>query len=442
MNFSKHNIISKIADSESYYIVNPLVGEADIMDQLQYNNLITLQKGETISDKEFTNELIAKKYIIDPEEESKLFKNSYLNFLDERESDEVQIFFVPNYVCNFACTYCYQDEYTNPNKIATPEIIDAFFSYVTVQFASRKKYITVFGGEPLMAGDRQKELITKLIAKSNDTKIDLCIVTNGYTLKSYLPLLQTGRIREIQITLDGTSQIHNQRRFLKGGGDTFNSIAEGISACLDAKIDVNLRMVIDKENIDELPKLAQFAIDNGWTSSPYFKTQIGRNYELHHCQSERDRLFDRLSIYQTIYNLIEKYPHIIEFYKPGYSIAKFLSENGEMPQPLFDSCPACKTEWAFDFSGQIFPCTATVGKESEALGTFYPEVKLHQELVSAWEERDVTSIGKCQSCNVRLACGGGCGSVAKNNNNNNICSPDCRPVEGLLELGFGYYFKE
>ena len=442
MNFSKHNILSKIANSESYYIVNPLVGAADIMDKEHYDMLLALQNGESVNNEEFVNELVGKKYIIDPKDESKLFKNSYLTFLDERESDEVQIFFVPNYVCNFACTYCYQDEYTNPNKIATPEIVDAFFSYTTSQFASRKKYITVFGGEPLMAGEKQKELITKLIEKSNEAKIDLCFVTNGYTLKSYLPLLQTGRIREIQITLDGTAQIHNQRRFLKGGGDTFNTIAEGISACLNAKIDVNLRMVIDKENIDELPKLAQLAIDNGWTASPFFKTQIGRNYELHHCQSERDRLFDRLSIYQTIYNLIEQHPHIIEFYKPAYSIAKFLSENGEMPQPLFDSCPACKTEWAFDFSGKIFPCTATVGKDSEALGTFYPEVKLHQELASSWEERDVTTIDKCQSCNVRLACGGGCGSVAKNNNNNKICSPDCRPVEGLLELGFGYYFKE
>lgn len=442
MNFSKHNIISKIADSESYFIVNPLVGEADIMDKAHFEMITALKNNEPINDDAFLNELIAKRYIIDPKEESKLFKNSYLNFIDERETDEVQIFFVPNYVCNFACTYCYQDEYTNPNKVATLEIIDAFFQYITTEFASRRKYITVFGGEPLMSGNKQKELIEYLIKKSNEAKIDLCFVTNGYTLKSYLPLLKTGRIREIQITLDGTEKIHNQRRFLKDGGDTFNAIAEGISACLDNQIDVNLRMVIDKENIEELPKLARFAIDNGWTSSTHFKTQIGRNYELHHCQSERDRLFDRLSINQTIYNLIEKHPHIIEFYKPSYSIAKFLSENGAMPQPLFDSCPACKTEWAFDFSGQIFPCTATVGKESEALGTYYPEVKLHNELTSAWEERDVTTIEKCQSCNVRLACGGGCGSVAKNNNDNKICSPDCRPIEGLLELGFGYYFKE
>jgi hypothetical protein len=35
-------------------------------------------------------------------------------------------------------------------------------------------------------------------------------------------------------------------------------------------------MVIDKENIENLPEFAQFAIDKGWTNNPLFKTQIGR----------------------------------------------------------------------------------------------------------------------------------------------------------------------
>ncbi len=441
MNFSKHNIISKIKDSDNYFIVNPLVGEADIMSESQHSKLMALVNGQSIDDEAFVSELVAKKYSIEKSEEDKLFKKKYLTFLDERETDEVQIFFVPNYVCNFACTYCYQDEYANPNKMATKEIVDAFFSYIATAFLGRRKYITVFGGEPLMGGENQRALLTHLIQKSNDAQIDLCFVTNGYTLTTYLPLLKTARIREIQITLDGTASVHDKRRFLKGGGETFNQISEGIDGCLNEEISVNLRMVIDKENIAELPKLAQYAIDRGWTQSRFFKTQIGRNYELHHCQSERNRLFDRLSLYQTMYELIKEQPHIVEFYKPAYSISKFLWENGDMPQPLFDSCPACKTEWAFDYSGQIFPCTATVGKDNEALGTFYPEVKLHKELSDSWEERDVTTIDQCKLCNVQLACGGGCGSVAKNSNGK-ICSTDCRPVTGLLELGFGYYFKE
>ena len=197
-------------------------------------------------------------------------------------------------------------------------------------------------------------------------------------------------------------------------------------------------MVVDKENINDLPELARFAIDRGWTKSPLFKTQMGRNYELHHCQSAPDKLFDRVSLYEHIYELVKEHPYITEFYKPAYSVAKFLSENGELPDPLFDSCPACKTEWAFDYTGNIFSCTATVGKADESLGTFFPEVTLKTEMVRQWENRDVTAIAECRDCSVQLACGGGCGSVAKNRTGN-VCSTDCRPVKELLELGFSAY---
>jgi uncharacterized protein len=279
------------------------------------------------------------------------------------------------------------------------------------------------------------------VHKACESRLEVCFVTNGYTLVEYIDILKQGLIREIQITMDGTEAVHNSRRFLKGGAGTFDKIVEGIDACIANNLTVNLRMVIDRENIENLSDLAQFAIDKGWTKTPFFKTQIGRNYELHHCQSSEDKLFTRISLYEKLYGLTKIYPHILEFYKPAYSISKFLSENGTMPDPLFDSCPACKTEWAFDYTGKIYSCTATVGKSDESLGTFYPEVILIQDIIRQWESRDVTTIPECKSCPVQLACGGGCGSVAKNKNGS-ICSPDCRPVKELLELGFAAYFNE
>jgi len=144
-------------------------------------------------------------------------------------------------------------------------------------------------------------------------------------------------------------------------------------------------------------------------------------------------------LFESLYDLIQENPHIVEFYKPAYSISKFLSESGNLPEPLFDSCPACKTEWAFDYTGHIYPCTATVGKADESLGTFYPEVSQNKIQINEWERRDIISIPECKNCTVQLACGGGCGSVAKNQSGK-ICSNDCRPIQELLELGFASYF--
>lgn len=439
MNYSKHNIFSKIKESDNYFIVNLLNGSADILNPAEGSLVQDFLDGKTIP-AEFHENLTAQGYLVDAKEEERLYRSKYFDFVDSRDDDEIQLFFVPNYSCNFACTYCYQDEYTTAKQGLTSEVIDAFFSYVKTEFAGRKKYLTVFGGEPLLNSPKQKEIIAHLLKQANDSDLEVCFVTNGYSLVDYVDILKTASIREIQVTLDGKGSVHDKRRFLKGGGATFDKIVEGIDACLQNGLPVNLRMVVDKENITGLPEMAQFAIDKGWTKSEFFKTQLGRNYELHHCQATSEKLFSRISLYETIYEQVKQHPYILEFYKPAYSISKFLAENGELPDPLYDACPACKTEWAFDYTGHIFSCTATVGKEDESLGTFYPEVSRKEEMISDWENRDVTSIPECSTCSMQLACGGGCGSVAKNRTGN-VCSTDCRPVKELLELGFSAYFE-
>jgi uncharacterized protein len=440
MIFSKHNIFSRITGSDNFFIVNLLSGSADILNPAEADMLQEFLGGKEITE-EFRVNLAEKGYLVNEKEEDRLYRNRYLDFIDSRDKDEVQLFFVPNYSCNFACTYCYQDEYANTKQELTTGVIDAFYNYINHEFAGRKKYLTIFGGEPLLNSPKQKELITYLLKKANDSNLEVCFVTNGYSLVDYIDILKIAQIREIQVTLDGKGSVHDARRFLKGGGATFDKIVNGIDACLQNGLPVNLRVVIDKENIDGLPELAQFAIDKGWTQNELFKTQLGRNYELHHCQATSEKLFSRLSLFETIYKQVKEHPYILEFYKPAYSISKFLAENGSLPDPLFDACPACKTEWAFDYSGQIYSCTATVGKPGESLGTFSPEITRKEQLINAWESRDVTAIDGCSSCNMQLACGGGCGSVAKNRTGS-VCSTDCRPVKELLELGFSAYFDQ
>jgi uncharacterized protein len=430
---SKHNIISKITDSDNYYIVNVLSQEADILSE-QEVKMIRANRFDKSS------EFAQKGYIVNQEEETSLYRKRYLEFIDARDTDEIQLFFVLNYTCNFSCSYCYQDQYGIKEIVPTQEVINAFFKYVQHTFSNRKKYITIFGGEPLLNSTRQKELFEMFIEKSNEHNLDIAIVTNGYHLNDYIGILKAGSIRELQVTLDGTKDVHDSRRMLKGKGKTFDKIVEGIDCALESNIPINLRMVLDKDNIAELPKIADFAIKKGWTQSPIFKTQIGRNYELHHCQSSKSRLYSRIDMYKDIYKYMKEFPLITEFHKPAFSVAKFLFEEGQLPDPLFDSCPGTKTEWAFDFTGKIFSCTATVGKPGEELGTFYPEVYLNEEMVSEWEERDVMSIPECSECELKLACGGGCASVAKNNTGK-VNSPDCRPVRQLLELGIAHYFN-
>lgn len=434
MEYSKHNIFGKIKGSDSYFIVNPLYKQADILEPEQAE---LYRSGNAVSDSAF----IEKQYVVDLKEEGKVFRSAYIDHLDDRDDDEVQLFFVPWYDCNFDCSYCFQDEYSNPKNNCSTDVIDSFFEFVQEDFEGRQKYLTLFGGEPLLPNKTAKDTVSYFLSKAKKAKLDVAIVTNGYAVEEYLPLLKGHSIREVQITLDGAEEKHNSRRKLKNQSGTFAQIAKGVSLLLEHDIPVNLRMVVDKENIEDLPVLAQYAIDVGWTKYPHFKTQLGRNYELHHCQEHSHKLFSRLNLYEVVFDLMQQHPYIAEFYKPAFSISKFLFENGTMPAPLFDSCPGTKTEWAFDYTGAMYSCTATVGKTSEKLGTFYPEVDIDEDKIDEWDDRDVLSIDKCTECNVRLACGGGCAAVAKAQSGS-VSDADCRPIEGLLSLGLSYYFQE
>jgi len=431
---SAHNIFVPLKDSDRYLLVNPLSRQADILEA---------ETAEEYRTGRFSvpEEWAEKGYLVDPDEEKRRFKAAYLDFLDKRDNDEVQLFFLPTYACNFACTYCYQEGYGNEAEPCRPEVVDAFFAYVDAEFASRRKYITVFGGEPLLSGPAPRAIVEKILKSAGERKLDTAFVTNGFHLAEYAPLLATASIREVQVTLDGVGAAHDARRPHRSGESSFARIASGVDACLAAGIPINLRMVVDKENIGELPKRASFARERGWTAHSLFKTQLGRNYELHQCQDGAGKLYDRIGMYRDVYALIGEHPEILEFHRPAFSLSKFLWENGELPQPLFDSCPGTKTEWAFDYTGRIFSCTATVGKAGEELGTFFPARSLNAEKVCGWEDRDVTTIPECASCSSALACGGGCASAAKNRTGN-ILAPDCRPVGELLSLGVSLYFEK
>lgn len=434
MYFSRFNLFSKIRDSDNYFIVNLLSGNADILGPGEAQDVI---EGRFPNRQEF----VEKGYLVEKDQEEHDYRMKYLDFIDKRDSNEIQIFFVPTYACNFSCSYCYQNEYSAEQGRLTRDVIDSFYRYIDSEFTGRDKYITIFGGEPLLPDHNSKENIGELIHGANRRGLDIAVVTNGYHLDEYVPVLDEGSIREIQVTLDGIEDIHNSRRPLRNGEATFSKIVQGIDRSLEGGYTVNLRVVLDADNIKGLLALARFASERGWTDNPRFKTQLGRNYELHTCQANSGKLLSRVAFYDKLYRLVQTHPEVCEFHRPAFSLSRFLFENGQLPEPLFDSCPACKTEWAFDYTGRIYSCTATVGKQDECLGTFHPELTRKEEIIQTWQERDVTSIPECTSCSLQLACGGGCGSVAKNKTGS-VRTPDCRPEKELMEMGISLYFEK
>ena len=379
------------------------------------------------------------------DDERAMLAEAYANYLAEMERTPTQLIVVPTFGCNLSCTYCYQEPFVGgASGLIAPETIASLFSYID-RFDGQEQprpYLTLFGGEPLMDSPAHHDRVGRLTAGAGERGIGVAVVTNGFDVEAFLPLLSKTGVREVQVTLDGPPEIHDRRRVLHNGLGTFARVAAGIDALLAANIPVNLRVVVDRENLPGLPALARLAAERGWLDrlESAFKTQIGRNYELFGCASRqgREQLFDRLELWTAYLALAEVHPELRRFHQPRLHGMRHLAETGEWLPATFDSCPAAKKEWAFAPDGGLYGCTATVGHQAHRLGRYAPIIERDEDAIARWRDRNVFSIPACQVCSVASVCGGGCGAVAVNRTGT-VAAPDCRPVRELLGLGARYY---
>lgn len=459
MLLAKNNIIIKIQNNQqpNYAILNPVSGSFDLMDESEYDILQGIADGESL-DADFKAYLLERGYAFESKEaHDAAIEQAYTAFNDEIEKSPVQLMLVPTYGCNLACTYCYQGRGTDsaqsvpvnmdsrPSLIAK-EIVDAFFDYARIHFSQSpiKPFITLFGGEPLINSPAQRNIVSYILDRCAEENLEFSAVTNGVDFPEYVDLLKKVRVKEIQFTLDGSKNVHDSRRATANKKGTFDRVVAGIEAAVNNKLPVNLRSVVDMENIRDLVHLAEFLDKKGWLDLPpeLFKTQIGRNYELFDCYAKPQHLMSQVELWGEFAVLSKTYPILAKFHRPDFKGIRHLVDTGEMYMATFDTCPACKTEWVFDLFGNMYGCTASCGREEYLLGTFWPAVMLNNEAIETWQKRDVKSIPKCRDCKYDVVCGGGCGVVAANQHAGNILSPDCRPIQELMETGVNHYIDE
>jgi len=327
----------------------------------------------------------------------------------------------------------------------SPDVVDAFFHYAENTFGNHRKkpFITLFGGEPFINTPRHRSIINLIIDYCVKYDYEVAAVTNGYDLIDYIDLLSRAKVKEIQVTLDGSKEMHDQRRIFANGRGTFDRIVLGIEAAIRRGISINLRSVMDQENLQDMVAFAQFLDEKGWLDLPpqLFKTQIGRNYELFECYAKPQHLLSQAELWQKFSKMSQQYPILKKFHRPEFKGIRQLVDTGEMYMASFDTCPAAKTEWVFDLNGDIYGCTASCGREEYKLGTFFPEITLQNKEIEQWQARNVNNIEECKDCRYNVVCGGGCGVISANRQGR-ILSPDCRPIQELLETGVQYYQQE
>lgn len=429
MYWSKYNILSK---SEKYgYLLFNTMSLAFIRINEQDIDMWKKLRETPDSYTNFQNYdfLIKARILVDNQEDD---LNVYLaDVLKNRyNSSDMALMILPTRGCNFGCIYCYEQD--RPNVLMNEQTEKAIVKFVCSNSNLKRLSVVWYGGEPLLNFDSMVRL-TKMFKQLN-IEYSAKIVSNGYLLtKEKADLMKDLAIRNIQITFDGSEEIHNQRRFLLGGQPTYRKIMDNLKYLLsiNKEITIDIRTNIDRRNKDDYNKFYQDfkseINDKRVTMYPGFVSDLLSS----ECVSPEFNISEGGYKAQFILDIFDKY---------GIEIKSFL------PKYRRHSCVASKY-FAFVVGpeGELYKCWRMVGNQKETIGNVndgsLDMVKFSKYLIGA----DYTLDSKCLQCEFITLCGGGCPLVRMRNKYEKIslnhCCPEKTHMEQLMELRYEMFVK-
>lgn len=336
-------------------------------------------------------------FLIDEEmDELSLIKFRYNKSLFA--SDTLSLVILPTLWCNFACPYCF--EYKK-NIFMTSEIENKLIKWI--KKFSKKRHISVawFGGEPLLAKDTIFRLTNEIkqFCSTINATYSASLTTNGFFLDpDFQKEIPNLNIHNVQITLDGNKNAHDQYRKQLNGDGSFDQIFDNIiSFCENVPEDYNLSLRVNcsDDNYDEVNKLIEnFPPKVTNRVSIFFRwiyaNEASGNREFA-CSKRGEEPFEGL-------------------YKLYNSSSKQGLNTSNPHNDLLDGY--CEVDYVDHFNvdpeGNLFLCTHTFDK-SEVVGSIGDDSNsFNESYYTKWYSLDPFSDPECIKCILLPVCKGGC----------------------------------
>lgn len=328
--------------------------------------------------------------------------------------------FLPTYKCNFACPYCFENK-TGKSELMTRQMVDTIFS----KYGDNLQIVGLFGGEPFLP--ETYDIVRYILDRAKEMRV--FVITNGFHLDRFIPLLLHRKVDYVQVTLDGPKDIHDKTRIQKSGKGTFEIILENITKALQASIPIRIRMNIGLHNIRQCLELKKNIIQelNDYRNLLSFEMQ-----PLFQIRDDKaDFLEDQLFFDSEYLNSENKsklmHNSICTTFSP---LMKLSAGMKERLTPVTDGCHKNCDMFFFDSYGDIYSCVRSVGDKRFSVGTYFPKVT---EKDASLLTRSIVTIPECRDCNLALICGGGCGyAVAADDGSVN--HPNCSNIYKELRV--------
>ncbi|MBA4406951.1 hypothetical protein C0389_06725 [bacterium] len=226
MRFSKYNHEVQ-TENGNFIICNSLTGAILKIDESHYTSINeTLQNKNFVVDQENSihKNLISSGILVEDTHDESL-KALYLSNYALFKNDYLDLRLLPTEDCNCRCTYCYESfekkEMSSDTRNRLIRLLE--------KKAPLLKTLNIgwFGGEPLMAMKTIGELSKAILELKEKYGFEYRnhLTTNGFFLTpKNVDKLISFNINNIQVTLDGYGEEHDERKKLKNGGGTFETI--------------------------------------------------------------------------------------------------------------------------------------------------------------------------------------------------------------------------
>jgi len=408
-------IIQVELEPDKVMLLHGYSGAMDIVDnataaKLCSNNIIC----ENDFDAELLNTLRKRGYMTDmsQDEENEYFRRMAVALHKKDMLLYAYYTFIVTYDCNFKCPYCFEREFvkdTQKQFTMTEQMVDkAFEAIKEIQKNKQRecKSITLFGGEPLLK--ENAKLIDYIVTKGAENGFTFSAITNGYDLDTFAHLLSPDKIRFVQITIDGTEEMHNQKRLHKENIPTFKKIVDNIGIAIRKNINITIRFNTDRNNFAQLTALKEYFDKLGYTKYDKFHIDSARleNYDESLDQNEKQAFLSQKEFIKKHESL--NFEHGCHDYHTYSKIYRSIYKQEPLPYKS-TFCSSQIGGYVFDPFYKIYPCWEVIGDKTYCIGDYSGESLIwDEEHLSYWHQDDITHHKACRTCKCALLCGGGC----------------------------------
>lgn len=428
---SDYNIILNVDKVKQVNaLLNCYTGAFDLVNDEVASYLKGKNNTESISE-ESMNKLIERGYItsLSSDDEALLVKRIAQSIHDSIRFQSYNFHFIISYDCNLRCVYCFENGISTngtnwPKEKITKDQVDKAFQVIKekVDLKKSSNTITLYGGEPFLA--ENYDLVEYIINKGEEMGFQFTVITNGYDADKYIPLISKFKNFMLQITIDGTKNIHNANRPHYKNKDSFEKITNNVDLLLKNEVRVGIRINTDENTLLKIDELTGFFEGKGWMKNKYFSTYLAllvadmdncsvlKNKTSHIPQEsyQSEKSLNRIELLSKYYDLIRngKLQETVtcQDFNILAIIKNLLIGDGKIvKRSVF--CGAQSNNIIFDPSGDIYSCWEVVGIREHRIGHYEPDFQIYDESVDKWYNRNIGNTS-CLKCQYNLICGGGC----------------------------------